>query len=154
MVQGVVGWGEDVLYLMSAEGTQLILAYCWARPTVLAAGKGRGGIYLFLLFCHFLSFSSSSPIPLSSPLLSLLSLFFFSGRWHKMSTTVDVSLNPSTIGGCGGEISQSLLSEGLQNYTFQGSPQWIHLNLGQVDIITIWRKGWLNIEFMTDMWED
>ena len=42
--------------------------------TILAAGKGRGGMFLFLLFlhCHSLSFL---PYPsLSSPLLSLFSL--------------------------------------------------------------------------------
>ena len=27
-------------------GAQLILAYSWARPAVLAAGKGRGGMLL------------------------------------------------------------------------------------------------------------
>ena len=31
------------------RGVQLILAYCWARPAVLAAGKGREGMLLFLL---------------------------------------------------------------------------------------------------------
>ena len=27
---------------------QLRLAYIWARPAILAAGKGRGGVFLFL----------------------------------------------------------------------------------------------------------
>ena len=41
------------------------------KPAVFAAGKGRGGMFLFPLFHHFHSFSSVSPVPL----LSLLSLF-------------------------------------------------------------------------------
>ena len=32
---------------------QLILAYSWARPAILVAGKGRRGMFLFLLFLHF-----------------------------------------------------------------------------------------------------
>ena len=43
-------------------GVQLRLAYSWARPAILVAG--RGGMFLFLLFLHFNSFSSSSPVPL------------------------------------------------------------------------------------------
>ena len=34
------------------RGAQLILAYSWARPAVLATGKGRGGMLLFLWFLH------------------------------------------------------------------------------------------------------
>ena len=34
-----------------------ILAYSWARPAILAAGKGSGGMFLSLLFLHFNSFS-------------------------------------------------------------------------------------------------
>ena len=56
-------------------GTQLILAYSWARPAVLAAGKCRGGILLFLLFLHFLSFPSFFPIPLFHLLYYLFYLF-------------------------------------------------------------------------------
>ena len=68
------------MYLVSPGGAQLVLAYSWVRPAtcILAAGKGRGGMFLFLLFLHLHSFSSFTPIPLSSSLLSLLSLFFFS----------------------------------------------------------------------------
>ena len=43
---------------------QLRLANSWARPAILAAGKDRGGMFLFLLFLHFHSFSSFSPVPL------------------------------------------------------------------------------------------
>ena len=59
------------------RGVQLILAYSWARPVVLAAGKGKGGMLLFLL-SSVLSLSFISlflPYPsLSSTLLSLFSL--------------------------------------------------------------------------------
>ena len=76
------GWvGEaKVSYILSHRCAQLILAYSWARPATLAAGRGRGGMFLFLLFLHFHSFSSIFlPCPsLSSPLLSLLSLFSLS----------------------------------------------------------------------------
>ena len=51
---------------------KLILAYKWARLAILVAGKGREGCFLFLLFLHFHSFSSFFPVPLLSPLLSLL----------------------------------------------------------------------------------
>ena len=87
------------MYIVRHRGVQLILAYSWARPAVLVAGKGRGGnvfifsvsslsfLFLFLI-CHSLS-------PL---LLSLLSLFSLSlGDDTKWPTRVDVSLNPNTI---------------------------------------------------------
>ena len=46
------------------------------RPAILAAGtcKGRGGMFLFLLFLHCHSFSFLLYPSLSSPLLSLFSL--------------------------------------------------------------------------------
>ena len=46
------------------RGAELILVYSWARPAVLAAGKGRGGMLLFLLFLPFLLFSFFFPIAL------------------------------------------------------------------------------------------
>ena len=72
-----VGWGgrrvcgEGVVYLRSPER---ILAYSWSRPAILIAGKGRGEMFLFLLFLYFCSFSSFFPVPL----FHLLSLFFLS----------------------------------------------------------------------------
>ena len=73
-----------VLETLRHQGVQLILAYSWARPAILVAGKGRGGCggggdvfissvsslsFLFLFLpCH----------SLSSPLLALLSLFSLS----------------------------------------------------------------------------
>ena len=80
-------------------GVQLISAYSWARPAILVAGKGRGGMFLFLLFLHFHSCSSFFPsLFFSSLQLSLLSLFSLSlGDDTKWPTRVDVSLNPNTI---------------------------------------------------------
>ena len=67
------------MYLASLERPSAICLQL-GKACVLAAGKGRGGMFLFLLFLHFHSFSSFSlPCPfLSSPLLSLLSLFSLS----------------------------------------------------------------------------
>ena len=58
---------------------QLILAYSWARPAILVAGKGIGGMFLFLLFLQvfFLSLFLPCHSP-SCPLISLLSLFSLS----------------------------------------------------------------------------
>ena len=45
---------------LASPGVQLILACSWARPAVLAAGKGRGGMFLFLfLLFHSFSFFSN-----------------------------------------------------------------------------------------------
>ena len=43
---------------------QLILAYSWARPAILGASKGRGGVFTFLLFLNYHSCSSFFPVPL------------------------------------------------------------------------------------------
>ena len=47
----------------------------WARPAILVVGKGRGGMFLFLLFLHFHSCSSFFPVPLFHLLYSLFCLF-------------------------------------------------------------------------------
>ena len=70
----VGGWGGGVggLWLGVAkvscilrhQGVRLILAYSWARPVIHVAGKGKGGMFFFLLFLHFHSFSSFLPVPL------------------------------------------------------------------------------------------
>ena len=70
--------GQFRVRLLHQRGIQLILAYSWTRPAILVAGKGRGGMFLFLLFLHFHSCSSFFPVPLSSLLLCLLSLFSLS----------------------------------------------------------------------------
>ena len=61
---------------------------------VRVAGKGRRGMFLFLLFLHYHSCSSFFPVPLSS-LLSFFSLSL--GDDTKWPTRADVSLNPNTI---------------------------------------------------------
>ena len=53
-------------------GLQLGKACCFA------GAKGRGGIFIFLLFLHFHSISFLPCPPLSFPLLSPLSLFSLS----------------------------------------------------------------------------
>ena len=42
------GWsdGAKVTCILCHQGVQLILAYSWARPAILVAGKGRGGMFL------------------------------------------------------------------------------------------------------------
>ena len=71
------GWsgGEKVLCILHHWGVKLILAYSWARPAILVVGKGRGGMFLFLLFLHFHSCSSFFPVPLFHLLYSLFYLF-------------------------------------------------------------------------------
>ena len=65
--------------ILCHRGIQLILAHSWARLATLVAGKGRGGMFLFLLFLYFHSCASFLPVPLfSSPLLSLQSLYSLS----------------------------------------------------------------------------
>ena len=82
------GWlgGAKVSFILRHRGAQLILAYSWARPAILVAGKGRGGCFYFFCFFTFI------PVPLSSLSLSFISstissIFFlpFSGRRHKMT---------------------------------------------------------------------
>ena len=75
----VRGWsgGAKVSCILRHWGVQLILAYSWAKPPILVAGKDKGGMFLFLQFLHFHSCFSCCP-SLSSLLLSLLSLFSIS----------------------------------------------------------------------------
>ena len=55
--RGVIGCGKGVMYL-SHGGVQLRLAYSWARPAILVAGKGRGECLYFFCFFTFI------PVPL------------------------------------------------------------------------------------------
>ena len=91
-----------VSFILRHQGAQLILAYSWARPAILVAGKGRGGCFYFFCFFTFI------PVPLSSLSLSFISstissIFFlpFSGRRHKMThkgwRVVKPQLNQSTM---------------------------------------------------------
>ena len=71
---GVVGWCEGVVYLTSLgrptdNGLQL------GKACYLVAGKGRGGMFLFLLFLHFHSCSSFFTVPLFHLFYYLFYLF-------------------------------------------------------------------------------
>ena len=68
--------GAKVSCISRHWGVQLILAYSWARPAILVAGKGRGGMFLFLPFLHFHSRSSFFPVPLFRLFYCLFYLFF------------------------------------------------------------------------------
>ena len=82
------GWlgGAKVSFILRHRGVQLILAYSWARPAILVAGKGRGGCFYFFFFFTFI------PVPLSflslsfiSSTISSISSLPFSWRRHKMT---------------------------------------------------------------------
>ena len=70
-----VQWCGEGVYLTSS-GNQMILACSWARPAILVAGKGRRGMFLFLLFLHFHSCSPFFPVPLFHFLSSSISSIF------------------------------------------------------------------------------
>ena len=96
--------GAKVSCIFCNRGVQLILAYSWARPAILVAGKGREVMFLFLLFLHFHSCSSFFPVPLFHLFCYLICLFSLSlGDDTKWPTRVDVSLNPNSV-------SQSIVS--------------------------------------------
>ena len=65
-----------MLCISSHRGIQLILAYSWAMPAFLVAGKGRGGnVFISSVFSLSLLLLFLLCPSLSSLLLSLLSLF-------------------------------------------------------------------------------
>ena len=72
-------WGwlgvAKVTGILPHWGVQLILASSRARPAILLAGKGRGGMFLFLLFLHFHSCYSFFPDPLFHLLYYLFYIF-------------------------------------------------------------------------------
>ena len=81
------GWSgvAKVSCILRHQGIQLILAYSWARPAVLAAGMGRGGMFNFFCVFTFIHFPLS-PLSLSFiSTISSISLLPFSGRRHKMT---------------------------------------------------------------------
>ena len=80
-----------MLCILRHRGIQLILAYSWARPAILVAGKSRGGGGCFYFFCFF----TFIPVHSCSSLISSIPFLTFSGRGQK--TRVDVSLNPNII---------------------------------------------------------
>ena len=74
-------------------GVQLILAYSWARPAILAAGKGRGGgggagggDFLFL---QFLLLPSCKPISVGCPSDTIHT---FASLSHPLQITDTISL--------------------------------------------------------------
>ena len=87
-----VGWsgGERVSCILRHRGIQLILAYHWAKPAILVAGKGRGGMFLFFCFFTFIPvpFSYLSLSFISSTISSLFSLSL--GDDTKWPTRVDI----------------------------------------------------------------
>ena len=92
------GWlgVAKVSCILRHRGVQLILAYSCSRPAILIAGKGRGGMFLFLLFLHF--HSSFFPVRLFHLLYYLFYLFSpFLWETTKNDQQEDVSLNPNTI---------------------------------------------------------
>ena len=72
---------------------QLMLVYSWTRPAILVSGKGRGGIFLFLLLLHF--HSSFFPVPLFHLLYYLFSRFLWE-MTHKGTQRLTL-LDPNTI---------------------------------------------------------
>ena len=76
-ITNFLGWSgvAKVSCILHHRGFQVILAYIWAMPAVLAAGKDRGGMFLFLVFLHFHSCSSFSPVLLFHLLYYLFYLF-------------------------------------------------------------------------------
>ena len=78
--------GNSACCILCHWGVQLILAYSWTRPVILVAGKGRGVMFLFLLFLHFHSSYYFFLVYLFH-LLSISSICFllFSGRRYKMT---------------------------------------------------------------------
>ena len=72
--------------IVALPGHFSYLFYSWARPAILVADKGRGGILLFLLFHHIYSCSSVFPVPLLHLFYYLFYLFSsISGRRHKIT---------------------------------------------------------------------
>ena len=64
---------------------EFLFAYSWARPAIVEVGKGRGGMFLFLLFLPFHSCSSFFPVSLFHLFYYLFYFLPFSGRRHKMT---------------------------------------------------------------------
>ena len=73
-----------VTSILRQRGVQLILAYNWARPASLVAGKARGGWGCFYFFCFFTFIHFPfSPVPL---LHFLYYLFYLSSPFFWETT--------------------------------------------------------------------
>ena len=91
--------GAKVSCILRHWGVQLILAYSWARPAILVAGKGRGNVFISSVSSLSFLFLFLPCPSLSSLLLSLPSLFSLSlGDKTKLPTRVEGLLNPITEG--------------------------------------------------------
>ena len=87
---------ENVSCILRHLGVQLRLAYSWARPAILVAGKVKGECFFFISSVSSLSFLFLFlPFPSLSSLLSPIS--FSLGDDTKWPTKVDVSLSPNSI---------------------------------------------------------
>ena len=105
-------------------------------------------MFLFLLFLHFHSCSSFFHVPLFYfPTVSSISFLPISGRQHKVTTRVDVSLNPSTIDN-NPSIHFSFPDDNLSRH------QWIFTKLGMcIDIVEIGGLGLLMGKFRKNFTE-
>ena len=78
--------GAKVSCILRHRGVKLRLAYSWARPAILAAGKGREGVFFFFCFFTLIHFTFSHLfLSFISSTISSVSLLPFSGRQHKMT---------------------------------------------------------------------
>ena len=76
MMSGVA----KVSCILREREVQLILACSWARPAILVAGKVREGMFLFLLFVHYIPvLFPPCPSLLISSTISSISFLPFSG---------------------------------------------------------------------------
>ena len=110
------GWGQVV---RRCHVSYVTGAYSWARPAILIAGKGRGGMFLFLLFLHFHSCSSFFPVPL----IHLFYYLFSPLLWEMTQnapTRVDMSLNPFIIN----QLNWKLLF--CKSYVFLCLPLYVY----------------------------
>ena len=91
------GWSgvAKVSCILCHRGVQLILAYSWARPAILVAGRVEGNVFISSVSSLSFLFLFLPCSSLSSPLLSLLALSL--GDNIKWPTRVDVSLNPNAV---------------------------------------------------------
>ena len=66
----LMGWSgvAKVLCILRHRGVQLILAYSWARPAILVAGKVKGNVFISSVFSLSFLFLFLHCPSLSSPL--------------------------------------------------------------------------------------
>ena len=122
--------GAKVLCILRHRAVQLILAYSWARPAILVAGKGRGEMFLFLLFLHFIHvLLSSLSLYFISSTISSISFLPFSGRRHKMTHKGWHVIKPQHNKKLGHRANQRKTMLTLQRFTFLKQSSWILLKM-------------------------